>query len=308
MGSRLRSGVCCCEVTSYRRPCCQALGADQRPGRGVERDPGAVDLGRGGHHGQQPAGEPVDRDALPDLGDRGGRQRRLGGQDPPGVAVGGADPPGDAVVVGEHGEPQPEFRRPAGEARPASAPGDTSSRRSAGLSAQPEIRFSGLSSRASTCGGSTYRRGSTGVAETWPPTHGPTRATSPTTTASPAAAPASARPRTAARVEAGTSAEIRTRRLILRLRARPRRARRRPAWASPPRRRSGRRRRARPRRARPRARSRAGRGRRGRRSRRRPDRPARPRPPARPPCPAPTRPGSSAVSSRGMPLTSGVRR
>ena len=73
----------------------------------------------------------------------------------------------------------------------------TSSSRCFGVSAQPEIRFSGLSSRLSTCGGCTYRRGSTGVAATRPPTHGPAAATSPATTISPAVAPTSLRTRSA---------------------------------------------------------------------------------------------------------------
>src|SRR6185312_5683111 len=64
-----------------------------------------------------------------------------------------------------------------------------------GLSAHPEIRFSGLSSRLSTCGGCTYRRGSTGAVLTCPPTQGPIAAPSARTAASPAAAPATARPR-----------------------------------------------------------------------------------------------------------------
>jgi hypothetical protein len=83
--------------------------------------------------------------------------------------------------------------------------GDTSKSRCSGLSAHPEIRLSGLSSRLSTCGGCTYRRGSTGDAETCPPTQGPTAAPSAITATSPAAAPAIARPRSLAETS-GTSA------------------------------------------------------------------------------------------------------
>ncbi len=147
-----------------RSPCSAAPGSAPPAGSAC-RSPGRTRPARRrprcgvGHGRQQPAGQLVDGDLLPDGRPSCCPGRGAGGrQDPAGVAVRGADPPGHPVVVAEHRQPDAAVVRP----RPGRRRVRTSSSCWSGFSAQPEIRISGFSSRTSTCGGCTYRRGSTG--------------------------------------------------------------------------------------------------------------------------------------------------
>ncbi len=86
----------------------------------VVGDPYALHLVGDGEGGQQPTGQFPDGDVLPDPRPGGGGGAGVGGvewrEQPAGFPVLAADGPVDPVVVGQHGQPQPQ-RRVGGRAR-----------------------------------------------------------------------------------------------------------------------------------------------------------------------------------------------